>query len=388
MTSSPFHVLAKPGGAKCNLDCSYCFFLAKETLYAGSNFRMSDEVLETYIRQYIESQPTPEVTIAWQGGEPTLLGLDFFRKATAYAEKHKGRRKIWYTMQTNGVLLDDEWGRFLRKNKYLVGISLDGPAAYHDIYRRDKGNKPTFTRVLAGLQVLKKYRVETNILCTVNAANAEHPLEIYRFFRDELKMRYLQFIPIVERDERGMRDYSVSAAQWGRFLIEIFDEWVMRDVGKVFVPTFDAALANWLGAGAGVCVFNETCGLALALEHNGDLYACDHYVDSEHLLGNILELPMREMVDSRKQRAFGAAKRDDLPQYCLDCEYRFACHGGCPKNRFVQTPSGEDGLNYLCEGYRRFFRHVDLPMKFMANELQHRRSPARVMKYMKKKARH
>lgn len=382
----PFHLLAKPTGAACNLNCSYCFFLEKAKLYPESNFRMSDEVLEAYVRQYIESQPTPEVTIAWQGGEPTLMGLDFFRKATAYAEKYKRRgQRIFYTMQTNGILLDNDWGRFLRKNKYLVGISVDGPAAYHDVYRRDKGSKPTFTRVLSALKILKKYRVETNILCTVNAANAEHPLEVYRFFRDELKMRYLQFIPIVERDGEEIAPYSVRPTQWGRFLTAIFDEWVRRDVGKVFVPTFDAALANWLGMPAGVCVFNETCGSALALEHTGDLYACDHYVDAEHLLGNILETPLRDLVNSPQQRDFGAAKRTELPQLCLDCDFRFACHGGCPKNRFALTPNGDTGLNYLCEGYKRFFEHVDLPMKFMAEQLRHRRSPARVMKYMKKR---
>ncbi len=385
--SFPFHVLAKPTGARCNLNCSYCFFLTKEKLYPDSDFRMSDVVLEAYVRQYIESQPTPEVTLAWQGGEPTLMGLDFFRRATAYAEKHKKRgQRIVYTIQTNGVLLDDDWGRFLRKHKYLVGLSLDGPAAYHDIYRRDKGNKPTFTRVLSALGVLKKHRVETNILCAVSAANAEHPLEIYRFFRDELKMRYLQFIPIVEREGREVAAYSVQPKQWGRFLTKIFDEWVLNDVGRVFVPTFDAALANWLGMAAGICVFNETCGSALALEHNGDLYACDHYVDAEHFLGNILETPMKRLAKSPALLTFGEAKRTHLPRYCLDCNFRFACHGGCPKNRFALTPNGEEGLNYLCEGYRYFFAHIAEPMKFMADALRHRRAPARVMKYMKKKA--
>jgi len=389
----PYHVMAKPTGAICNLDCAYCFFLSKEALYPGSNFRMSDEVLKRYIKQYVQSQPSvPEVTVTWQGGEPTLMGIDFFEKATRYARQFKRpQQRVSFAIQTNGVLLDDDWGKFLRKNRYLVGISIDGPEHLHDIYRLDKGGEPTYRRVIAGLDVLKKHRVEHNILCTVNAANGDHPLEIYRFFRDDLKAEYIQFIPIVEREnETGFQEgnqvteRSVQPNQWGDFLTAIFDEWVKRDVGRVFIPTFESALANWYGVPAGICVFNESCGNALALEHNGDLYACDHFVEPNYLLGNIAETPMAEMLMSEQQRDFGQAKKDALPQYCLDCEVRFACHGECPKNRFIETPDGEEGLNYLCEGYKAFFNHIDAPMKFMANELREQRSPARVMTHFTK----
>jgi len=395
MTQSPlpYHVLAKPTGAICNLDCAYCFFLKKEQLYPGSDFRMSDEVLKKYIRQYIQSQPGSEITIAWQGGEPTLMGLEFFHRAVAYAKEFKrpGQR-ITYTIQTNGVLLDDDWGKFLKKHNFLVGISIDGPAKLHNTFRLDKGGKPTFERVIAGLNFLKKHHVDTNILCTVNAVNGDHPLEVYRFFRDELNADFIQFIPIVERQnttgyQEGdqVTERSVGPKQWGDFLKAIFDEWVKRDVGRVFIPTFESALANWYGVPAGICVFNETCGLALAIEHNGDLYACDHYVEPDFLLGNIQHIPMAELVNSEKQQEFGLAKKDTLPKYCLDCDVRFACHGECPKNRFTKTPDGDPRLNYLCEGYKGFFKHIDEPMKFMAEELKMQRSPARVMEYINDK---
>lgn len=389
-----YHVLAKPTGAICNLDCAYCFFLSKEQLYPGSNFRMSDEMLKNYIRQYVQSQPGSEVTITWQGGEPTLMGLDFFRRASKYADQFKHlHQRVSFAIQTNGTLLDDDWGKFLRENRYLVGISIDGPEHLHDIYRRDKGGKPTFTRVIAGLNILKKHRVETNILCTVNDTNGDHPLEVYRFFRDDLKAEYIQFIPIVERknktgfqEGKQVTERSVRPKQWGHFLKTIFDEWIKQDVGRVFIPTFESALANWYGVPAGICVFNPTCGLTLALEHNGDLYSCDHYVEPNCLLGNIADAPMEELVRSEKQRDFGRAKKDSLPKYCLDCEVHFACYGGCPKNRFVDTPTGEARLNYLCEGYKIFFKHIDEPMRFMAGELKAQRSPASVMTYYKEKS--
>ena len=388
----PYHIMAKPTGAICNLDCAYCFFLSKESLYPESNFRMSDEVLKNYIKQYVQSQPNNEVMITWQGGEPTLMGIEFFEKATRYANQFKRpHQRVSFAIQTNGVLLDDDWSTFLNRNGYLVGISIDGPEHLHDTYRRDKGGKPTFRRVIAGLDALKKHRVEYNILCTVNAENGDHPLDIYHFFRDELKAEYIQFIPIVERqNETGFQagdrvtERSVRPAQWGTFLNTIFDEWIKRDVGRVFIPTFESALANWYGVPAGICVFNETCGSALALEHNGDLYACDHYVEPNYLLGNIAERPMAEMLMSEQQQTFGQAKKDALPQYCLDCDVRFACHGECPKNRFIKTPDGEEGLNYLCEGYKAFFTHIDAPMKFMTNELRAQHSPARVMTHFKK----
>ncbi len=385
-----FHLLAKPTGAVCNLDCQYCFFLSKEMLYPGSRFRMADDLLEAYVRQLIEAHDTPEVTVAWQGGEPTLMGLDFFRRAIDYQEKYRrpGTR-IVNTIQTNGTLIDDEWAAFFRQHDFLVGISIDGPRELHDAYRVDKGGQPTFERVWRGLQALREHGVEYNVLATVHRANAAHPLDVYRFLRDEAHARYIQLIPIVERtdDENGapragVTERSVSAEAWGRFLIDAFDEWVRRDVGSVFVPMFDAALASWYGAPPPLCIFAETCGDALALEHNGDLYSCDHFVEPAHLLGNIRDTPMIELVASDKQRAFGDAKRDALPRYCRECDMRFACHGECPKNRFIATPDGEPGLNYLCAGYQAFFRHIDGPMRFMANELRHDRAPANVMAYV------
>ncbi len=391
-----YHVLVKPTGAQCNLDCQYCFYLSKEKLYPGSDFRMTDKVLESYIRQLCESQRGPQVSLAFQGGEPTLMGLDYFRRAVALAEHFKRQgQHVEYTMQTNGVLLDDEWGEFLRDKGFLVGLSLDGPQELHDAYRVDKGGAPSFQRALAGLRVLQKHKVEYNLLCTVHAANSDHGLRIYRYFRDELGVQYLQFIPIVERvNQTGFQEgesvtaRSVRPEQWGAFLVEVFDEWVHRDVGRVFVSTFESALANWLGMPAGICVFNATCGRALALEHNGDLYACDHFVEPDYLLGNILEGSMAGLVASPKQRDFGRAKRDSLPKYCRECPVRFACHGECPKNRFTRTPDGEPGLNYLCAGYKRFFQHIDEPMRFMASELRLQRSPVGVMAHLKKKRKH
>lgn len=403
-----FHLLAKPTGATCNLDCEYCFFLSKEMLYPGSRFRMADEMLESYVRQLIEAHRTPEVTIAWQGGEPTLMGLDFFRRAVNYAEEYRrpGMR-IHHTMQTNGTLLDDDWGAFLRENQFLVGISIDGPRALHDRYRVDKGGQGTFDKVLRGLEVLKRHQVEWNILCTLNRSNADHPLEIYRFFRDDLGARFMQFIPIIERaspellelanhgwgDAHHARplytqhgnlvtERSIRPEQYGRFLTAVFDEWVRRDVGRVYVQMFDVALANWAGAPPGLCIHSKTCGAALALEHNGDLYACDHFVEPDYLLGNIAETPMIELIASPRQQTFGQEKYTSLPRYCLECDVRFACHGGCPKDRFATTPDGEPGLNYLCAGFKAFFHHVDQPMRFMAERLRHRQSPAEIMQYM------
>lgn len=388
-----FHVMMKPRGAICNLDCKYCYFLAKEDLYPGSGFRMSDDLLEEYVRQYIDAQQVPEVTFAWQGGEPTLMGLEFFQKAVELQKKHqKPDTRIYNSLQTNGTLLDADWCRFFHENDFLIGLSLDGPKALHDAYRVDKGGKPTFDAVMDAAEMMRSHEVEFNILTTVHAANAEHPLEVYRFMRDVVKTRFLQFIPIVERDnDTGYQEgtevtnRSVTGKRYGRFLIRIFDEWVRRDVGNMYVQIFDVSLAGWSGQSPGLCIFMETCGDALALEHNGDLYACDHYVEPDYLLGNITEIPMMEMVLSEQQRAFGQAKLDTLPQYCLSCDVRFICNGGCPKNRIITTPDGEPGLNYLCEGYKAFFHHIDGPMRFMANELRHRRAPASVMTYIRRK---
>jgi uncharacterized protein len=382
-----FHLLAKPTGAVCNLGCKYCFFLSKENLYPGSSFRMSDDLLEEYIRQYVQSQHIPEATISWQGGEPMLMGLDFFRRSVEYVDKYKEPgMKIQYTMQTNGTLLDDEWCKFFRDNGFLVGLSLDGPRELHDAYRVDKGGNPTFDRVMRGLRLMQEHAVQFNILACVHAANADHPREVYRFFRDEAGAEFVQFIAIVERDnetgfQEGNRvtDRSVGAEQYGSFLISVFDEWVRHDVGRVFVQIFDVSLAAWVGEPPGLCIFSPTCGNALALEHNGDLYSCDHFVEPGYLLGNIMEQPMIDLVASEKQRRFGLDKLNTLPLYCQKCSVRFACHGGCPKNRFIETPDGEPGLNYLCAGYKAFFQHIDQPMRTMSELLRRNRAPAEIM---------
>jgi len=399
-----FHLLAKPTGATCNLDCAYCFFLSKEMLYPGSRFRMADELLETYIRQLIEAHRTPHVVIAWQGGEPTLMGVDFFRRSVELAEKHRRPgMTVEYTIQTNGTLLNDEWGEFLAANRFLVGISIDGPRAMHDLYRYDKGGGPTFDKVMRGLDVLKRHGVAWNVLCTLHRANANRPLEVYRFFRDELGAEFIQFIPIVERltpeaagevwtswrdrplyTQSGelVTERSVKAEQYGRFLSTIFDEWVRRDVGRVYVQMFDVALANWVGEPSGLCVHSRTCGVALAMEHNGDVYSCDHFVEPAYRLGNINQEHLIALVASDRQRQFGRDKLERLPAYCLACDVRFACHGGCPKDRFIATPDGEPGLNYLCAGYKQFFHHIDEGMRFMADELRHNRAPSNVMAYL------
>lgn len=389
---APFHILAKPTGAICNLDCKYCFFLSKENLYPGSKFRMPDEILETYLRQYIQSQPGKEVEIAWQGGEPTLMGLDFFRRAVDLAEQlKKPHQTVRYTMQTNGILLDDAWGQFFKENRFLIGLSLDGPRDLHDAYRVDKGGRGSFDKVMQAAHTLKQNGAEFNILTTVHAANVEYPLEVYRFLRDEVGTQFMQFIPIVERDNdtgfqegNTVTDRSLTDRQYGRFLTTIFDEWVRRDVGRVFVQIFDVALGSWVGAPSSLCIFAPTCGNALAIEHTGDLYSCDHFVEPKHLLGNITETPMIELVASDKQRQFGRDKKDTLPRYCRECEVRFACNGGCPKNRFITTPDGEPGLNYLCEGYRTFFNHIDRPMRIMAQLLRQQRAPAEIMAILAK----
>src|SRR5512136_2164583 len=356
-----FHLLAKPTGAICNLDCAYCFFLDKEVFYPGSKFRMSDDVLEQYIRQLIEAHQTDHVNIAWQGGEPTLMGLDFYRRAIALAEKYRrpGMR-FMHTMQTNGTLLDDEWAAFFKEHNFLMGISLDGPRYLHDVHRVDKGGQPTFDRVMRGLRLLQKHGVEYNVLATVSRVTGNYPQEIYRFLRDEAGTEWIQFIPVIERvnpdgsnliqmgDQVSPR--SVRPEQLGRFLIQVFDEWVQHDVGRVFVQTFEATLRNWMGLTSGMCVFDRTCGSGLAMEHNGDVYACDHFVEPNYLLGNIREKHMLELVGSAQQYQFGQAKCSSLPQYCLECPVLFACHGECPKNRFGKTPQGEAGLNCLCAG--------------------------------------
>jgi uncharacterized protein len=347
---------------------------------------MTEEVLESYIRQVIQGHHSKEVTIAWQGGEPTLMGLDFFKRSIEIERKYvKPGQTIINTIQTNGSLLDDEWCAFLGDNNFLVGISVDGPKDLHDQLRVDMGGKPTFERVMKGIRLLQKHRVEHNALVTINAVNANHPGRVYRFLRDEARFRFIQFIPIVERE--GGKDVTtvpkvtketISPGKYGRFMIGTFDEWVKRDVGEVFVQSFDVALANWYGEPPNVCTNAVTCGTALALEHTGDLYSCDHFVDGEHLLGNILETPMVALVGSERQIMFGARKAL-LPRCCRECDVRFACHGGCPKDRFSRSPQGEQGLNYLCSGYKSFYHHIDRSMRIMSELLRQGRAPAEIM---------
>ena len=403
LTAAPqaFHLLAKPTGAQCNLDCEYCFFLSKEMLYPDSRFRMSEDTLELYLRQLIEAHArVPEVTIAWQGGEPTLMGLDFFRRSVEITQKYlrPGQRAL-HTIQTNGTQLDAEWAAFFKEQEFLVGISIDGPREIHDTYRHTRGGRGSFDQVMRGLDALRAAEVDWNALTTVHAANAERGREVYCFLRDALGARFVQFIPIIERVPDADADGAVPWSSWrdrplyvqegeavtarsitgegyGRFLIDVFEEWVRRDIGEVFVQMFDVALANWYGEPPSLCVHSETCGNALALEHNGDLYCCDHFVEPGYLLGNIAEHDMADLVASPRQRQFGLDKRDTLPQYCLDCEVRFACHGGCPKDRFISTPDGEPGLNYLCPGYKLFFHHVDEPMRAMSDLLRQGRPPS------------
>jgi len=381
--------MAKPTGARCNLNCAYCFFLKKETLYPGDHFRMSDDLMERYIRQTIEAHSTPEVVIAWQGGEPTLMGLDFFRRSIEVEKKYlRPGMEIQNTLQTNGTLLDDEWCEFLQENKFLVGLSMDGPRELHDRYRVDKAGRPTFGRVLNAVRLLQKHKVDFNILCTVNAANGDHPREVYRFFRDELGAEYLQFIPVVERvSERGFQeghevtDRSVRPEQYGRFLIDIFDEWVRRDVGRMFVQQFDGTLMAWLRGHSSLCIFQRTCGEGVALEHNGDIYSCDHFVEPEYLLGNICDKPMIELVGSETQRRFGQHKAD-LTRQCRECLVCFACNGDCPKHRFTKSADGDEGLSYLCPGLKMFFEHVNHPMQIMASLLRQGRLTEGVMQVL------
>ena len=396
----PFHIMAKPHGPICNLDCTYCYYLEKENLYAakGRDYRMSDTVLESYIRQYIQSQPAQHVSFAWQGGEPTLLGVPFFERVIELQKKYAGDKLVDNAFQTNGTLLDDAWGEFLARNKFLIGLSIDGPAEIHDAYRVDKGGQPTFTRVMRGLDILKKHGVEFNTLTVINRKNSYHARRVYRFLK-EIGSKYLQFIPIVEqvaaqpdpnglvllkpyaRQQTTVSEWSVEPLQFGKFLSAVFDEWVLGDVGRVFVQIFDVALESWSGLPQTLCVFAPQCGKALAVEHNGDLYSCDHFVYPENKLGNIMERAMSGLVKSPQQTRFGNAKETALPSDCKTCDVRFACNGECPKHRFTTTASGEYGLNYLCAGYKHFFHHIDPYMRFMANELRKDGAPARVMEW-------
>lgn len=403
MAPKAFHVMTKPIGPLCNLDCKYCFYLEKEKFFpSNEDFRMTDALLEEYIKQYIKGQSVPEISFAWQGGEPTLLGVKFFRKVVELQRRYANGKAITNALQTNGTLLDDAWCAFLAENQFLVGLSIDGPAKLHDSYRVTKKGAGSYQKVLGGLRLLKKHKVEFNTLTVVNRVNSRKPLEVYRFLRD-IGSGFIQFIPLVERladaeakklgldlalpprsDEEGtvrlpVTDWSVEPKQYGEFLCTIFDEWVRRDVGKTFVQMFDVTLGNWVGTGGGLCVFSETCGSAMALEHNGDLYSCDHYVYPHFKLGNILNKSLAEMVGSEFQRQFGQDKKSTLPPYCLACDVRHLCHGECPKHRFLRTPDGDPGLNYFCAAYKRFFHHSAPAMQRMAALLRMGRPPSDIM---------
>lgn len=404
----PFHVMAKAIGPICNLDCKYCFYLEKEQLYPNNEkWKMSDERLEAFIRDYIAAQPGPEVSFAFQGGEPTLLGVDYFRKVVAYQEKHAQGKRISTAFQTNGTLLNDEWGAFLAENNFLVGLSIDGPEAIHNANRVDKKGRDSYKEVIRGLNILRKYKVEFNTLTCVNSITVQHPVKIYKFLKS-IGSKYLQFIPIVEREvdtaaaklgldfaappdleqppenreNPQMSPFAVPAEAYGEFLCKIFDEWIKRDVGKVFVQLFDVALNKWLKIPGGLCYFAETCGRALAMEHDGDLYTCDHYVYPKYKLGNLMNTSLGELADSPMAQAFGQDKRERLPKYCRDCSVRFACNGECPKHRFTWTPDGEWGLNYLCPAYKKFFTHIDPAMQLMADLYRQQRAPAEAMELL------
>ncbi|MFZ5814287.1 MAG: anaerobic sulfatase maturase [Bacillota bacterium] len=376
--------MTKPIGPICNLDCEYCYYLEKEKLFPrGENFRMTEAALAHYVEQYIRVSPGPNVEFVWQGGEPTLMGLDFYRRVVALQRAFLPPG--WTcsnAMQTNGTLLNDDWCRFFKDEGFLIGLSLDGPAHLHDPYRYDKSGRPTHDLVMRGLRLLQAHGVEYNVLCVVNRLNAAHPREVYRFLK-ESGVSWIQFIPIVEHmGGTEVSPRSVEPEAYGEFLATIFDEWVRQDVGKIFVQIFEECLTVWAGLPANLCIFAPTCGRALAMEHNGDVYACDHFVEPAYKRGNIHLIPLEEIVDSPEQLQFGLDKRERLPEYCRQCEVRFMCNGGCPKERFAYTPDGEPGLNYLCAGYKRFFRHVDPFMGRMAELWRRGISPAVIMEEM------
>ena len=370
---SPLYVMLKPVGSRCNLACKYCYYLDKGKLYPEQE-PLSEELLETFIRQYIEAQTMPEVLFTWHGGEPLLQPLSFYRKALELQQRYARGRQIDNCLQTNGTLLTDEWCEFLRENRFLVGISIDGPQTYHDAYRCR-----SFDKVLRGIRLLQKHNVEWNAMATVNHLNADDPVGFYRFFK-EIGCQYLQFTPVVERDSREqITDTSVTPEQWGRFLCGVYDEWKREDIGRIFVQLFDATLANWAGEPPGICSMSPTCGRAAVMEANGDVYSCDHFVFPEYRLGNIRQQSLTEMLYGERQQQFGRNKHAGLPRQCRECRFLFACHGECPKNRFLKDKYGEPGLNYLCAGYQQFFAHVATDMDFMKAELDAGRSPANLM---------
>lgn len=393
---SYFNLMAKPTGSLCNLKCTYCYYLEKDKLYNNHPSRMDDKTLEEFIKQYIQSQDSKEVHFVWQGGEPTLLGVDFFEKAVRLQRKHQSGKIISNSFQTNGTLLNDEWGRFFQTNKFLVGVSIDGPQHVHDFYRKNKNGQPTFSEVMKGVEILHKHKVDFNTLSVVNRHSQEYPLEVYGFLKN-IGSRFMQFLPAVERvknqdnsdalklthhltKEAEVIQWSVTPMGYGQFLSQVFDEWVKMDVGKYFVQLFDVTLANWLGKNPGLCVHKDYCGDAMVIEYNGDVYACDHFVYPEFYRGNIHTNNMKEMYFSREQVQFGQEKKRRLPKQCRVCPVRFACHGDCPKHRFISTHEEGEPVSYLCKGLYHFFNHVKPYMDFMANELKNQRPPANVMK--------
>ena len=393
----PMYIMLKPAGALCNLRCKYCYYLEKNELYKSQgNHVITDELLEKFVKEYIEAQTTPNILFTWHGGETLMRPISFYRRALELQRIYSHGRQIDNCIQTNGTLLNDEWCEFFKQNNFLVGVSIDGPQEFHDEYRKTGTGRPTFRDVMKGINLLNKHGVEWNALAVVNDFNADYPLDFYHFFK-EIGCRYIQFTPIVERittrpdnlrlapgmQEEGMlADFSITAGQWGNFLCTIFDEWVHHDVGEYYIQLFDATLANWVGQAPGICTMAEECGHAGVMEFNGDVYSCDHFVFPEYKLGNLHDQTIFEMMNGQRQREFSRIKKQMLPQQCRECRFLFACHGECPKNRFVRDKYGNPGLNYLCQGYYRFFKHVAPYMDFMKNELENHRAPANVMNHI------
>ena len=396
--AKPLYVMLKPAGAHCNLACKYCYYLEKNKLYpTAQRHLMSDEMLEQFTREYIEAQTMNQVLFTWHGGEPLLRSIDFYRKALSLQQKYAGGRRIDNVIQTNGTLLTDEWCEFFAQNHWLVGISIDGPQPYHDHYRLTAAGKPSWKKVMQGIKLLKKHGVEWNAMAVVNTYNANHPLKFYRFFKEN-GCQFLQFTPIVERltrhedgrtlasladkDEISLSEASVAPEQWGYFLCAIFDEWVRKDVGKIFVEIFDCTLANWMGVSPGICAYSKECGHAGVMEHNGDVYSCDHFVFLEYKLGNIRDHSLIDMLYGEQQQEFSRLKHSSLPRQCKECDMEFACHGECPKNRFMKDKYGDSGLNYLCPGYYHYYQHVAPYMDYMKQELMAQRPPSNIMKVL------
>ncbi len=387
-----FNIMLKPAGSLCNLNCSYCYYLDKSEIYGGHEPRMTDQMLEHFVKEYILANEVNDVTFNWHGGEPLLMGLDFYKKALEYERKYADGKTINNTIQTNGILLNDDWCNFLRDNGFLVGVSIDGPEEVHDAYRRDRGGAPTFAKVIRGVEKLYRHRVEYNTMTTVNKASEGRGLDVYRFLKS-IGSRFMQFMPVVEHiDAKGricdpsdeqatLAPWCVDSKEYGQFLCDIFDYWVRNDVGRFFVGQFDAVLASWCGVQPGICAYCETCGGNSVVEHNGDLYPCDHFVYPQYRIGNVLETPLKELMTSSAQVRFGISKRNGLPESCIRCKWFFACHGECPKHRFNKTESGETGLSALCDGHKMFYERVAPYMDRMRALLEERRSPAGVMEW-------